>query len=87
MNIPCGTIIGMVEKINNLETQPKFLIVHVGTNDLTNDVNLLNNVKKIVTKTKKKSLNTVVTFSNIITRKDKRSLEKLRSDTNDKFKI
>ena len=80
MNIPCGTIIGMVEKINNLETQPKFLIVHVGTNDLTNDVNLLNNVKKIVT-------NTVVTFSNIITRKDKRSLEKLRSDTNDRFKI
>ena len=87
MNIPCGTIIGMVEKINNLETQPKFLIVHVGTNDLTNDVNLLNNVKKIVTKTKKKSPNTVVTFSNIITRKDKRSLEKLRSDTNDRFKI
>ena len=87
MNIPCGTIIGMAEKINNLETQPKFLIVHVGTNDLTNDVNLLNNVKKIVTKTKKKSPNTVVTFSNIITRKDKRSLEKLRSDTNDRFKI
>ena len=87
MNIPCGTIIGMVEKINNLETQPKFLIVHVGTNDLTNDVNLLNNVKKIIIKTKKKSLNTVVTFSNIITRKDKRSLEKLRSDTNDRFKI
>lgn len=87
MNIPCGTIIGMVEKINNLETQPKFLIVHVGTNDLTNDVNLLNNVKKIIIKTKKKSLNTVVTFSNIITRKDKRSLEKLHSDTNDRFKI
>ena len=87
MNIPCGTIIGMVEKINNLETQPKFLIVHVGTNDLTNDVNLLNNVKKIIIKTKKKSLNTVVSFSNIITRKDKRSLEKLHSDTNDRFKI
>ena len=26
--------------------QPKPLIVHAGTNDLTNDVNLLNNVKK-----------------------------------------
>ena len=76
-----------LKKCNNLETQPKFLIVHVGTNDLTNDVNLLNNVKKIIIKTKKKSLNTVVTFSNIITRKDKRSLEKLHSDTNDRFKI
>ena len=75
-----------LKKCNNLETQPKFLIVHVGTKDLTNDVNLFNNVKKIVTKTKNKSLNTVVTFSNIITQKHKRNLEKLRSGTNGRLK-
>ena len=49
-----------------LEDKPQSLIVHAGTNDLTNDVNLLNNVKKIVNKTKKKSPNTAISFSNII---------------------
>ena len=66
--------------------QPKLLIVHAGTNDLTNDVNLLNNVKKIVNKTKKKSPNTVLTFSNIIVRKNKKNLGKLRTDTNARLK-
>ena len=42
------------------------LIVHVGTNDLTNDINLLSNIKKIVNKTNKTFPNTVLTFSNII---------------------
>ena len=51
--------------------RPKSLIIHVGTNDLTDDVNLLNNVKKIVNKTKEKSRDTALTFSNIIVRKDK----------------
>ena len=60
--------------------------MHVGTNDLTNDVNLLNNGKKIVNKTKKKSPNTVISFSNIIVRKDRRNLEKKRSDTNARLK-
>ena len=66
--------------------QPKSLIVHVGTNDLTNDFNPLNNVKKIVNKTKKKSPNTVLTFSNIIVRKGKKNLEKLRTDINARLK-
>ena len=57
------------------------MIVHVGTNDLTNDVNILNNVKKIVNKTKKKWPDAVLTFSNIV-RKDKKNLKKLRTDTN-----
>ena len=54
----------------------------VGTNDLTNDINLLSNVKKIVNKTNKTSPNTVLTFSNIIFRKDKKNLEKTPADTN-----
>ena len=88
INFPGATSTNNVENIDEIleNQQPKSLIVHIGTNDLTNDVNLLNNVKKIVNKTKKKSPNTVLTFSNIIVRKDKKNLEKLRTDTNTRLK-
>ena len=62
------------------------LIVHVVANDLTNEINLPNNTKKIVAKTKQKSPNTVLNFSNIIIRKDKNNLEKLSVDPNSRLK-
>ena len=87
INFPGATSSDIVEKLDEiLEHQPKSLVVHVGTNDLTNDVNLLNNVKKIVNKTKKKSPTTVISFSNIIIRKDRRNIKKKRSDTNARLK-
>ena len=88
INFPGATSTDIVENIYKIleKQQSKSLIVHVGTNDLTNDVNLLNNVKKIVNKTKKKSPDTVLTFSNIIVWKDKNNLEKLRTVTNARFK-
>ena len=87
INFSGATSTNIVEKIDHiLEDHPKSLVVHVGTNDLTNDVNLLNNVKKIVNKTKKKSPNPVISFSNIIVRKHRRNLEKKRSDTNARLK-
>ena len=48
INFPGATSTDIVKNIDKiLENQlPKSLIVHVGTNDLTNDANLLNNVKK-----------------------------------------
>ena len=69
-----------------LDDKPKSIIVHVDTNDLTNDVNLLNNVKKIVNKKKKKSPNTKLRFSDIIIRTDKKNLGKPRIDTNARLK-
>ena len=45
-----------------LNKKPAPLIVHDGTNDLTNDINLLSNVKKIVNKTNKTSPNTADFF-------------------------
>ena len=73
INFPGVTSTSIVENIDRiLENQrPKSLIIQVGTNDLTDDVNLLYNVKKIVNKTKEKSPDTTITFSNIIVRKDK----------------
>ena len=55
-----------------LEDKPQSSIIHVGTNDLTNDANLLNNVK-----TKKKSPNIAISFSYVIIRKDRNNLENL----------
>ena len=49
-------------------------------------MNLLSNVKKIVNKTNKTSHKTILTFSNIIFRKDRKNLEKTRADTNSRLK-
>ena len=43
-------------------------------------------LKKLLTKLKKTPPSTMVTFSNIIVRKDKRNLEKARADTNSGLK-
>ena len=48
LNFPGATSSDVLTKIDDvLNKKPASLIVHVGTNDLTNDVNLLSNVKKI----------------------------------------
>ena len=45
LNIPCATSGDIVDKIDDvLEGKPVSLIVHIGTNDLTNNVSLFNNV-------------------------------------------
>ena len=54
--------------------------------DVLTNINLLSNVKMTVNKTNKTSPNTVLTFSNIIFRKDNRNLEKNRADTNSRLK-
>ena len=57
LNFPEATTTDIVNKMDDiLEDKPKSLIVHVGTNDLTNDVNLLNNVKKLSIKLKRNHL-------------------------------
>ena len=51
-------------------TKNNTLIVHAGTNDLTNNINTLRSVKKICEKAKAISPNTKIVFSSIIFRKD-----------------
>ena len=82
LNFPGATSADVLTKIDDvLNKKPASLIVHVGTNDVTNDINML-----FVNKTNKTSPNTVLTFSNIIFRKDKKNLEKTRADTNSRLK-
>ena len=69
-----------------LKGKPESFILHIGTNDLTNNINLLTNVNKIVNKVKKTSFNTVLSFSDIVFRIDKKNIEKMRADTNSRLK-
>ena len=61
-------------------------MVHAGTNDITNDVNLSTNVKKIFNKTSKESPSSSIEFSSVINRKDKTNIEKTVTDTNARLK-
>ena len=69
-----------------LNKKPAPLIVHDGTNDLTNDINLLSNLKRLSVKLTR-HLPIQLTFSNVIFRKDKKNLEKTPADTNSLLKI
>ena len=87
LNFPGTTSWVVLKKIDDvLNKKPASLIDHAGTNDLTNYMNLLSNVKRFVNKTNKASPNTVLTFSNFIFRKDKKNLGKIRTDTNSRLK-
>ena len=75
LNVPGEASNEILGKIGDvLNQKPESLIAYVCTNDFTNEINLRNIIKnkKSVTKTKQKSPNTVLSFSNIIIRKDKK---------------
>ena len=77
----------ILDKIDDLlKVKPDCLLVHVGTNDLTNNVNLLNSVKKMVNKVKNSSPNTKLVFSSVILRKDKKDISKKDGETNHRLK-
>ena len=81
INFPGGTSEKILEKLDVIiKEKPDYIIVHVRTNDITNNVNLLTNVKKIF-KVSKESLSTSIAISSIINRKDKRKIQKTLTDT------
>ena len=81
-------VIKIAEKRNDLiKDKPDDLVIHIGNNDLTNNVKLLNNVKKILKKVLANASSTNLAFSSIIIRKDKRNVEKSILDTNPRLKI
>ena len=76
VNFPGGTSEKILEKLDDIiKEQPDDLIVHVGTNDLTNNVNLLTNVKKIFNKVSEESPSTSIAFSSNINRKDMTNIQ------------
>ena len=87
VNFPGGTSKKILEKLDVIiKEKPDDLIVHVGTNDVTNNVNLLTNVKKIFNKVSEQLPSTSMAFSSIINRKDKTNIQKTLTDTNARLK-
>ena len=64
-----------------IKYQPESVIIHVGTNDLTNGTNMLNNAKKIVKELMTKLPKVKIAFSELFTRKDKNNLDKNVTET------
>ena len=61
VNVPGGTSEKILEKLDGtIKEKPEDLIFHAGTNDITNNVNLSTNVKKIFNNFSKESLLTDV---------------------------
>ena len=84
---PGATNEDILDKINNLlKVKPDCLLVHVGTNDLTNNVDLLISVKKMVKKVKNSSPNTKLVFSSVILHIHKKYVWKKVGETNRRLK-
>ena len=78
VNFPSGTHEKILEKLDEIiKEKPDDLIVHVGTNDISNNVNLFDQRQKIYNKTSKESSSTSISFSSIINRKDKTNIQKI----------
>lgn len=69
-----------------LRRKPNRLIIHAGTNDLTNNVNLLKNVKLVVKKTKDESPLPKILFSGVVRRYDIERGNQLVAEVNGRLK-
>ena len=61
---------------DKIKSKSERLVIHVGMNELTKGLNLLNNAKKIVKKINEKLPKTYIAFSNIINTKDRKDIDK-----------
>lgn len=65
------------EKADKLiKYQPESVIIYAGTADLTNEINMLNNIKKLVIVLTTKLPKVNIWFWGLITRKDRKNLDK-----------
>ena len=86
-NYPGATNEDILDKLDDLlKVRPDCLLVHVGTNDQTNNVNLLNLVKTMVKKVKNSSSNTNIVFSSVILCKCKKDISKEVGETKQRLK-
>ena len=82
-NFPSGTpekILGQIEDL--VADKPDCIIIHAGMNDITNGINSLNSVKKIVKDVKKSFPKTKLVSSSILIRKDEEVISKKVTDIN-----
>ena len=87
LNHPGATSQDMKDFINpSINRKPDMLICHVGTNDITNNIDTLTNLQTIINRIKKKSASTKIVFSSVIQRHDQPHIEKKVSALNNELK-
>ena len=65
-----------------LRKKPFKIIIHVGTNDITNKIDTTPNLKKIVNLVKSESPSTIIAFSNVTFHDDKKDMSTKVKDLN-----
>ena len=87
LNFPYDTSEKILEKMDVIiKEKSDDLIVHVGTTDITNNINLLTNVKKIFNKVSKELPWRSIAFLSIINWKDTTNIQKNLTDRNTRLK-
>ena len=61
------------------------IILHGGTNDITNDIDTGKNIDKIISTIKKKSSETQIVISSVVTRKDQKNITNKVKELNEKL--
>ena len=80
---PSATSTDMLDHIKPiLRKEPDQIVIHAGTNDLTNDHSYLNNVKKISKMVRETCKNTKLYFSSLICRTDMKDVDEMVIKTN-----
>ena len=69
-----------------LRKEPDMVILHCGTNDLTNEVDTISHLDAMVKYTRKESPSTEIVVSNIVTRRDKDGIHQKVTDLNSRVK-
>ena len=69
-----------------IKEKPDYIIIHAGSNDLTNNINLLNSAKKLVKKIRDTLSATKIAFSSIVLGKGRRNINESRADFNTKLR-
>jgi lysophospholipase L1-like esterase len=84
---PGATTDDLIDHLNPvLRRKPDVIIIHGGTNDLTNDVDTAKNIERIIRNVKRVSPKTSLVLSSVVVRKDREDLAKKVIELNEKLK-
>ena len=74
------------EVMKTIENKPNLIIFHVGTNDITNNVDTIANYQAVINKIIKKSPQSNMAISSVIKRLDRKNIDKKVITLNEKLK-